>query len=151
MVGGPVTINQDRQFRVRDLLRRKPIELVATPVEKLIQGKTVLVSGAGGSIGAEICRQVCAFAPKRLILVDISEASLYLAEEELSRHFGDIPRVPIVGDITNSQRLENIFMNFRPEIVFHAAAYKHVPLMEANPWAAHRTKVLCKRDCYIGA
>ncbi len=145
MIDGPVTFNQVRQFRVRDLLRRKPIELNAAPVDKLIRGKTVLISGAGGSIGAEICRQVCTFSPQTLILIDISEASLYLIEEELKGRFGDTPLMPIVGDICNPQRMENIFANYQPDIVFHAAAYKHVPLMEANPWAAVHNNIVGTR------
>lgn len=136
LIDGVATVQQIRQFRVRDLLRRKPVELDKTPVDELIRDKSILVSGAGGSIGSEICRQVCMFSPKRLIAFDISEASLYLITEQLRDRFGDVTIIPIVGDVCNRRFVENIFKEFHPEIIFHAAAYKHVPLMEFNPYSA---------------
>ncbi len=146
MVDGIVTFNQVRQFRVRDLLRRKSVELDTTAVDKLLRGKTVLVSGAGGSIGSEICRQVCTFSPKRLIMYDISEASLYIIQEELSNRYGDVPLATIVSDICIKERVEMVFNEFEPDIVFHAAAYKHVPLMEYNPWSAIHNNVISSKN-----
>jgi len=148
LMDGIVTLQQIRQFRIRDLLRRKPVELNTIPVDKLIRGKTVLVSGGGGSIGSEICRQAGLFSPDRLIILDISEVSLYSIMEELGNKFGDIKLVPIIGDICNREFIERVFNEYHPDIVFHAAAYKHVPLMEYNPWSAvvnnvYGTQVLC--------
>ncbi len=142
-------LNQLRQVRVRDLLRRKPVELNREPVRNLINNKIVLISGAGGSIGAEICRQVCQFSPKKVVLFDISEASLYIILDELQSDYGDIEFIPIIGDICNRSFVEKIYFYCTPQIVFHAAAYKHVPLMEINPWSAINnnvlgTKVLCE-------
>ncbi len=136
LLNGKVSLQQVRQFDVRDLLRRKPVELDTERLEKLVKGKSVLVSGAGGSIGAEICRQVAVLNPSRLILYDISEPSIYEIMEELSVEAPTLDLVPIVGDIASKPLLNNVFANHHPQIIFHAAAYKHVPLMEDNPWSA---------------
>jgi len=136
LIDGVVTFQQVRQFRIRDLLRRTPVELSTEPVENLIRGKSILISGAGGSIGAEICRQAAIFSPAKVIMFDISEASLYTINEEMTEKFGDVQLIPIVGDICNSAIVEQVFQEHNPDIVFHAAAYKHVPMMEKNPWSA---------------
>lgn len=136
LINDVVTLKHIRRFRVRDLLRRNPVELDKTPVERLTRSKTILVSGGGGSIGSEICRQTSQFSPKQIVIVDISEASLYTTIEELTTVYGDIPIIPVVGDICNKKLMRQLFDDYHPEIVFHAAAYKHVPLMESNPWSA---------------
>lgn len=136
LIDEKITFQHVRNVRIRDLLRRAPIELNSLRVKELITDKTVLVSGAGGSIGSELCRQICHHSPDIIIIIDISEASLYLIMEELESKFGDVKIVPIVGDICNQKFIESIFASYNPEIVFHAAAYKHVPLMEFNPWSA---------------
>ncbi len=141
MIDEKITFQHVRQVRIRDLLRRTPIELNLQKVKELINDKAVLVSGAGGSIGSEICRQISLLSPKALIILDISEAGLYMIMEELESKFGDVRLVPIVGDICNHKFIESIFASYNPEIVFHAAAYKHVPLMEFNPWSALHNNV----------
>lgn len=142
LIDGVVTFQQVRQFRIRDLLRRAPVELDTKIVEGMICGKTLLISGAGGSIGSEICRQVAMFSPKKLIMFDISEASLYSINEEMTERFSDIKLVPVVGDICSNSIVYQVFEKHEPDIVFHAAAYKHVPMMEKNPWSAIRNNVL---------
>jgi len=142
LIDGIVTFQQVRQFRIRDLLRRSPVELDTMIVESMIRGKTLLISGAGGSIGAEICRQAAIFSPAKLIMFDISEASLYDINEEMSERFGDIQLIPIVGDVGNGSSVNQVFEAHEPQIVFHAAAYKHVPMMEKNPWSAIRNNVM---------
>ncbi len=141
LIDGKAIFEQIRSFDIRDLLRREPIELDINRVERLLAGKSVLVSGAGGSIGTEICRQVAKSKPKCLIIFDISESNLYLILEELSNSFPNIPIIPIVGDISHRHLTERVFTDHCPTIVFHAAAYKHVPLMEQNPWSAVRNNI----------
>ena len=136
LIGDNVTFQHVRKVRIRDLLGRSPVELNSLRVKEMVDDKTILVSGGGGSIGSEICRQIGLFSPQKLIIIDISEASLYIVMEEFESKFGDIQLVPVVGDICNSKFIESIFSNYKPDIVFHAAAYKHVPLMESNPWSA---------------
>ncbi|MBM3328568.1 MAG: polysaccharide biosynthesis protein [Calditrichaeota bacterium] len=145
VIGGKVGLQHVRKFDVRDLLRRSPVELDVKPVRQLIGGRTVLVSGAGGSIGSEICRQVSQCHPDKVILVDLSEASLYTVHEELSATFPEMRFVPVVGDICQRRLLNMVFEQHRPRIVFHAAAYKHVPLMEHNPWSAIVNNVIGTR------
>ncbi len=142
LIDGVVTFQQVRQFRIRDLLRRAPVELDNMIVESMIRGKTLLISGAGGSIGSEICRQAAMFSPAKLIMFDISEASLYNINEEMNERFGDVQLVPVVGDICSNSIVNQVFETHDPDIVFHAAAYKHVPMMEKNPWSALRNNVL---------
>jgi len=136
LVDGKVSIQQIREFDVRDLLRREPIELDLQRVVRLIKGKSVLISGAGGSIGSEICQQVAQCKPTRLVIFDISEASLYQIHDSLTRAFPDLRIVPVVGSITQRWLVERVFQEHAPNLVFHAAAYKHVPLMEENPLSA---------------
>jgi len=136
LIKGTVTFGQVRQFDVRDLLRRNPVELDRNRVERLIKGRTVLVSGAGGSIGSEICRQVAVCQPGKLVAFDISEPNLYEICEQLGELFPDLELVPIVGDIAHRRLVKRVFNDHAPQIVFHAAAYKHVPMMQLNPWSA---------------
>jgi FlaA1/EpsC-like NDP-sugar epimerase len=129
LVSGRLYISQIRSIEIEDLLGRDKVDLDNAGLKNLIQNKTVLVSGAGGSIGSELCRQIISFNPKCLICLDISEISLYKIEQEfLNLNFSK--SVYLVADVKNSERLTEVFNQFKPEIVFHAAAYKHVPLME---------------------
>lgn len=136
LIDGKVSFQQVREFNVSDLLRREPVTLDPLRVANIIKDNTVLISGGGGSIGSEICRQVASFAPKSIVIVEISEPSAYEIQQELTSKYPEIPIQIVVGDCGHRQLMENVFQNYRPEIVFHAAAYKHVPLMEDNPWSA---------------
>ncbi len=133
---------QIRDVDINDLLRREPVELNSDAISNLLAGRTVMVTGAGGSIGSEICRQVLKFRPKALLLVERSENSLFLVEQEFRALRTEAHVVPCVGDITDHERMEQIFRDYRPSIVFHAAAHKHVPMMEYNPGEAIKNNVL---------
>lgn len=131
---------------VEDLLGRPQVMLDPVPVERLIGGCRVLVTGAGGSIGSEIVRQVCALGPSALCLVDASEFNLYSIDAELAERWPDIERVARVTDVRHRAAVSSCFASFRPEIVFHAAALKHVPLVEANPTDGIWTNVIGSRN-----
>jgi FlaA1/EpsC-like NDP-sugar epimerase len=129
LVSGRLNISQIRPVEIEDLLGRDKVDLDNSGLQKLIKNKTVLISGAGGSIGSELCRQIIKFNPKILVCLDISEIALYKIEQEfLNLKFQN--NIYMVGDVKNKERLKEVFHQFKPEIVFHAAAYKHVPLME---------------------
>jgi len=129
LVSGRLNISQIRPVEIEDLLGRDKVDLNNSGLQKLIKNKAVLISGAGGSIGSELCRQIIKFNPKILICLDISEIALYNIEQEfLNLKFKN--NIYVVADVKNKERLKEIFHQFKPEIVFHAAAYKHVPLME---------------------
>lgn len=131
---GKVEVNQFRDVEVEDLLGREPVELDIDGISGAITGKTVLVTGAGGSIGSEICRQICRFSPKKLVLVGHGENSIYLIDMELrSGALPSVEIVPIIGDIQDRARMFEVMEEHRPDVVYHAAAHKHVPLMEYNP------------------
>jgi len=149
LVSGRVSFNQLRRFEIRDLLRRKPVNMDYTPVKELIKGKTVLVVGGGGSIGLELCSQIASFEPERLLILDSSEYNLYTAEGSIQERYPDLKMVPIVADAANEPLMRRILGKYRPSLLFHAAAYKHVPLMEINPWSAVQnnltsTMTLCR-------
>jgi FlaA1/EpsC-like NDP-sugar epimerase len=131
---GKVAVNQFRDVEVEDLLGREPVELDIDGISETITGKTVLVTGAGGSIGSEICRQICRFEPKKLVLLGHGENSIYLIDMEL-RNFSlpSVEIVPVIGDIQDRDRMFEVMEEHRPDVVYHAAAHKHVPLMEYNP------------------
>ncbi len=131
-----------RNIRLEDLLGRDEIALKDDVVARFIQGKQVMVTGAGGSIGSELCRQLLKFNPDKLILVDHAEFNLYQIDNELQSAANYKSCKAVLGDIRDHERMEWIFMNFRPDIVFNAAAYKHVPLVEANPAEGIKTNVL---------
>jgi FlaA1/EpsC-like NDP-sugar epimerase len=142
LLSGRVAISQLRAVELDDLLGRDPIELDAAGLHEQLTGKVVLVTGAGGSIGSELCRQIARFSPAKLVLYESSEFALYNIEQELSKKFPQLDAVYLVGDVRDDQRLEQVFGAYRPNIVFHAAAYKHVPLMERhNAWQAVRNNV----------
>ena len=137
LMKGEVSITQLREVRLEDLLGREPIHIDAAEVGRMLTGQRVLVTGAGGSIGSELCRQILPYRPAQLICLDRSENSLYFLEQELRR--SDIAKespesvIPVICDIGNSQKLQSVFDTFSPNAIFHAAAHKHVPLMESFP------------------
>jgi FlaA1/EpsC-like NDP-sugar epimerase len=131
---GKVAVNQFRDVEVEDLLGREPVELDIDGISEYITGKTVLVTGAGGSIGSEICRQICRFSPKKLVLVGHGENSIYLIDMELrNSSLLSVEVIPVIGDIQDRARMFEVMEEYRPDVVYHAAAHKHVPLMEYNP------------------
>ena len=133
LIDGRVTVQQIRQVDLDDLLGREPIQLDNKNIQNYLAGKRVLITGAGGSIGSEICRQIAQFNPAKLILFENAETPLFRIEQELGKRFPQVPIVPIIGDVRNRSRVNVIFDQQQPQVVFHAAAYKHVPLMEINP------------------
>jgi FlaA1/EpsC-like NDP-sugar epimerase len=131
---GKVAVNQFRNVEVEDLLGREPVELDIDGISEYITGKTVLVTGAGGSIGSEICRQICRFSPRKLVLVGHGENSIYLIDMELrNSSLPSVEVIPVIGDIQDRARMFEVMGEHRPDVVYHAAAHKHVPLMEYNP------------------
>ena len=143
LMSGKVAINAMRPVDIEDLLGRDPVKIDSARLKDMIGGKTVLITGAGGSIGSELCRQLARFAPARLVLVEASEFALYNIEQWFRVHKPETQIVPLAGDVKDAARLDEIFATWKPQLVFHAAAYKHVPLMEvANAWQAVRNNVL---------
>jgi FlaA1/EpsC-like NDP-sugar epimerase len=136
---------QIRPVQVEDVLGREPIEVDLDAISSYLAGETVLVTGAGGSIGAELCRQIARTAPQRLILVDLAETALFEIERELVDDRNFPASVPVLADVGNRQKMRQLFERYRPGVVFHAAAYKHVPLMEANPLESVRNNVLATK------
>jgi FlaA1/EpsC-like NDP-sugar epimerase len=136
-------VSRVRDIEPDDLLGREPVQLDEAGIAETLAGKTVLVTGAGGSIGGELCRQIARFGPARLVLYELSEFALYTIEQELSEHFPALPLVKLIGDVKDLEHLRQTLARWRPHVVFHAAAYKHVPLMEdENAWAALRNNTL---------
>ncbi|MFN4234860.1 MAG: polysaccharide biosynthesis protein [Bacteroidia bacterium] len=141
-INGELSFKQIKKIKIEDLLERDPIQLDYAAISKQIKDKVVLVTGAAGSIGSEIVRQALRFNPKKIILLDQAETPLFELELELNEKYNQQQFEAVIGDIKHSERMENVFKTFRPQIVFHAAAYKHVPLMELNPSEAVLTNVL---------
>ena len=131
-----------RAVEIKDLLRREPVKLDDAAVRRLIEGRTVMVTGAGGSIGGEICRQVLRYDPQRLLLVERGENALFGMEQEFSRHDPQPPFEPLLADITDESRMDQIMATYQPDVIFHAAAHKHVPMMEWNPAEAIKNNCL---------
>ncbi|RLC21576.1 MAG: polysaccharide biosynthesis protein [Deltaproteobacteria bacterium] len=136
LIDGKVSIKALRDVNYKDLLRRPPVELNVKQIQTYLTGKTVLVTGAGGSIGSELCRQIVRFNPDRLILMDASEFNLYNIQMEFRHRIGYLNCVTVLGDVRDEALMEQVFGNYKPQVVFHAAAYKHVPMLERNPWQA---------------
>lgn len=134
-----------RPLAINDLLRRDPVTLDDRRIEELVRGRRVLVTGAGGSIGSEICRQVMRFAPGQLMLLGRGENRIFTIESELRRSAGTTDLIPIIGNVADHAQMQRLFADYRPEIVFHAAAHKHVPLMERHVGEAIRNNVLGTR------
>ena len=132
LINGRVSISQLREVSLADLLGREPVELDSASIAGYIEGRCVLVTGAGGSIGSELCRQVLRFQPRELLLLGKGENSIFSICQELERRPEPVKVVPIIADVRDQTRMVNIFQKHRPQVVFHAAAHKHVPLMEDN-------------------
>lgn len=136
LINGKITVNAIREVAYRDLLGREVIKLDKESIGAYLQEQCVLVTGAGGSIGSELCRQICRFRPKSLILYERAESPLYEIELELKENFRNINIVTLLADVQDKKQLEKTFKTHRPQTVFHAAAYKHVPMLELQPWKA---------------
>jgi FlaA1/EpsC-like NDP-sugar epimerase len=136
LINGKVTVNAIREVAYRDLLGREVVKLDKESIGAYLQEQCVLVTGAGGSIGSELCRQICRFRPKSLILYERAESPLYEIELELKQNFRDVKIVTLLADVQDKKQLEKTFKTHRPQTVFHAAAYKHVPMLELQPWKA---------------
>lgn len=141
LVGDRVNLSRLREVAIEDLLGREPVQLDEQQVAESIRGATIMVTGAGGSIGSELCRQVCRFGPGRLILVERFENALFEIHRELTSTFPGVAVVPRVADVTDEKRMDALFAQWRPAAVFHAAAHKHVPLMEENPGESIKNNV----------
>jgi FlaA1/EpsC-like NDP-sugar epimerase len=141
LLNGNLTLNQVREVRIEDLLGREPVSLDVAHIRQKLAGRTVLITGAGGSIGSELARQIAAFNPRRLILFERSENDLHNIEVELREKFPALDLAPVIGDIMDEQQLEETFARYRPQSVFHAAAYKHVPMMERHLLHAIRNNI----------
>ncbi len=143
LVAGRVSVSNLRRIELDDLLGRDPVQLDNSGLHRLLTGQVVMVTGAGGSIGSELCRQIARFEPAKLILFEQSELALYGVEEDLASHFPGLHVEPVIGDVKNAPWVNQVMAGYRPAVVFHAAAYKHVPLMENwNAWEAVRNNVL---------
>ena len=143
LLSGRVSISQLRKVEMEDLLGREVVKLDSEGLHRLLGGRIVLVTGAGGSIGSELARQIARFEPRLLVLFELSEFALYQIEQEFARQLPGTPIACTVGDVKDTARLDQVFVQYRPEVVFHAAAYKHVPMMESeNAWEAVRNNVL---------
>jgi len=142
LIGGRVTMKAVREVAYRDLIGRETVKLDQKLIETCIKGQRVIVTGAGGSIGSELCRQICRFAPKELVLFERAESPLYEIELDLKRDFGNLSIVPVLGDIVDAACLRKTFEAHRPQIAFHAAAYKHVPMLELQPWKAIENNIV---------
>jgi FlaA1/EpsC-like NDP-sugar epimerase len=141
IASGKLSVSQIRAVSINDLLGREAVELDLDIIEAFLKDKTILVTGAGGSIGSEMCRQVCKFKPKLLLLVEQAENPLFYMEQELNKQFPDITVKAVVCNITDKMRVEEIFETYKPQVVIHAAAHKHVPLMELNPGEAIKNNI----------
>ena len=137
-----ITVEAMRRVSVEDLLGREPIKTEMTEVFSMIRGKVILVTGGGGSIGSELCRQIAAHEPKQLIILDIYENSAYSIQQELKEKFPSLSLEVLIGSVRDSRRLDSLFKEYRPDIVYHAAAHKHVPLMEDSPCEAIKNNVI---------
>lgn len=143
LMSGRVAINMMRPVRIEDLLGRESVRIDNDNVQAMLTGKRILVTGAGGSIGSELCRQLSRFEPTSIILFEASEFALYMIEQWFGEHRPEIHIVALAGDVKDAQRLAQVCADHKPQVVFHAAAYKHVPLMEVgNAWQAARNNIL---------
>ncbi len=141
LINGDVSVSKLKEVDIEDLLGREPISINTEEVLGYVSGKVVLVTGGGGSIGSELCRQIAAHHPKQLVIVDIYENNAYEIQQELLRKFPELNQEVLIASVRNTNRMNQIFATYRPDIVYHAAAHKHVPLMEASPNEAIKNNV----------
>ena len=141
LIDGEVNVSKLRDVEITDLLGREPIQVNLDEIMGYVKGKVVMVTGGGGSIGSELCRQIAAYQPKQLIIFDIYENNAYEIQQELQRHYPELNLVTLIGSVLNTHRMNSIFEIYHPDIVYHAAAHKHVPLMEDSPNEAIKNNV----------
>ena len=141
LIDGKVSVQQLRPVQVEDLLRRDPVQLDVAEITAYLTGKRVLVTGAGGSIGSELCRQIAKMAPEQLVLLGKGENSIYEIEQELKFTYPSLIAIPVIADVRDVERIESVFERVKPQVVFHAAAHKHVPLMERYPVEAVKNNI----------
>jgi FlaA1/EpsC-like NDP-sugar epimerase len=146
LINGKVTVKAIRDISYKDLLGREVVKLDEDQIGEYLKGKRVLITGAGGSIGSELCRQVCGYLPESIILFERAESPLYEIDMELKENFHCITIIPKLSDILDPVKLEKVFEETRPNVVFHAAAYKHVPMLEHTPWEAINNNVVGTRN-----
>ncbi|WP_288223363.1 nucleoside-diphosphate sugar epimerase/dehydratase [Anaerococcus sp.] len=146
LVSGKISVSKMEDIQIEDLLGREPVRLFNNASNDYLNNKTVLVTGGGGSIGSELCRQIAQYRPKQLIIFDIYENNAYEIEQELKRNYPDLNLKALIGSVRDYKRVNQIFKEYKPDIVFHAAAHKHVPLMEESPAEAIKNNV---RGTYI--
>lgn len=142
IITGKVQVNEIREVAIEDLLGREPVKLDMTGLRSDIEGETIMVTGAGGSIGSEICRQLAQFKPKRILLVGHGEFSIYSIYMELFQKYEEIEFLQLIGDVKDKRRMEEIVRTYAPKIIYHAAAHKYVPLMEYNPHEAVKNNII---------
>lgn len=142
LVNGEVSVSKLKEVEIEDLLGREPIRINTEEVFGYVSGKTILVTGGGGSIGSELCRQIASHNPKQLIIVDIYENNAYQIQQELIRKYPELNLLVLIASVRNTNRINSIFEQYRPNIVYHAAAHKHVPLMETSPNEAIKNNVM---------
>jgi FlaA1/EpsC-like NDP-sugar epimerase len=141
LIGGRLDVGRLREVDINDLLGREPVTLDMEGIGHFLAGKVVLVTGAGGSIGSELCRQIVTFGPTQLVLLEQAENNLFQIDRELKAGYPQLPVVPVIADICDRPRIEYIYRTYRPAVIFHAAAHKHVPMMELNPGEAIKNNV----------
>lgn len=146
LIDGRVSVNRLREVELEDLLGREPVRVNLEEIARYLHGKVVLVTGAGGSIGSELCRQIARFRPQRLLLLDNSENNLFEIDMEIRDHHPGLEVIALLADVKEVVKINYLFDRYRPQIVFHAAAYKHVPMMELNPDEAVKNNVLGTRN-----
>ena len=146
LIDGEVSISSIREVKIEDLLGRDPVKLDMKGIKGYIEDRVVLVTGGGGSIGSELCRQIAAIKPKKLLILDNYENNAYAIQNEIRRDFPDLDMFTIIASIREKDRMQEVFQNFRPQVVFHAAAHKHVPLMEDNPQEAVKNNIFGTRN-----
>ncbi len=146
LIGGKVSINRLREVDITDLLQRQPSQMKEELVGFILTGKKVMVTGAGGSIGRELCRQIARWSPSGLILLGHGENSIFESLLDIQESYPTLPMIPVIADVRDSNRLESVFKKHQPDIVFHAAAHKHVPLMEMNIDEAVNNNILGTRN-----
>ena len=141
IINGDVNVSKLREVQIEDLLGREPIEVNVDEIAEYVRGKAVLVTGGGGSIGSELCRQIAQHTPRQLLIFDIYENNAYEIQQELRQKYPELDVITLIGSVRNEARIENIFREYHPQIVYHAAAHKHVPLMEDSPNEAIKNNV----------